>query len=160
MQSQLYYTSLPRIKSENFPLRPMFKGVENYRPLRQTTVREGTTKDKAGALPPAVLTKQQDSIKVDLLAELGNDFNSGDQPVGLSSDIGAVQATSESGNVTDVSFVDDCIVEVTVAKVQTYVDEYDTDSQNDFSDRNDEDITPITVSRSGRPIRAHFRSDS
>ena len=66
---------------------------------------------------------------MDLLAELGNDFNSGDQPVGLSSDIGAVQATSEGRNVTDVSFVDDCIVEMTVAKVQTYVDEYDTDSQ-------------------------------
>ena len=30
--------------------------------------------------------------------------------------------------MTDVSFVDDCIVEVTVAKVRTYVDEYDTDS--------------------------------
>ena len=97
---------------------------------------------------------------MDLLAELGNDLNSGDQPVGLSSDIGAVQATSEGGNVTDVSFVDDCIVKVTVAKVRTYVDEYDMDSQNDFSDRNDKDITPITVSRSGRPIRAHFRSDS
>ena len=96
---------------------------------------------------------------MDLLAELGNDFNSGDQPVGLSSDIGAVQATSEGRNVTDVSFVDDCIVEVTVAKVRTYVDEYDTDSQNDFSDRNDKDITPITVSRSGRPIRAHFHSN-
>ena len=96
---------------------------------------------------------------MDLLAEIGNNFNHGDQPAGLSSDKGAVQATSEGGNVTDVTFVDDCFVEVAVAKVRTYADEYDTDSQNDSSDREDEDIIPITVSRSGQPIRAHFRLD-
>ena len=61
--------------------------------------------------------------------------------------------------MTDVTFVDDCIVAVAVAKVRTYADEYDSESENDFSDREDEGITPITVSRSGRPIRAHFRLD-
>ena len=96
---------------------------------------------------------------MDLLAELGNDFNHGDQPAGLSSDKGAVQATSGGGNVTDVTFVDDCFVEVAVAKVRTYADEYHTDSQNDSSDREDKDIISITVSRFGRPIRAHFRLD-
>ena len=30
--------------------------LESYRPVRQWTVRSETTKDKAGALPPAVLT--------------------------------------------------------------------------------------------------------
>ena len=54
---------------------------------------------------------------MDLLAGLGNDYNFGDQPVGLSSDKGAVQTTSEGGNVTDVTFVDDCIVEVAVAEI-------------------------------------------
>ena len=44
--------------------------VEKYRPLRQSTAREETTKGKAGALPPAVYTKQQDSSKEDLLAGL------------------------------------------------------------------------------------------
>ncbi|RMX37316.1 hypothetical protein pdam_00008955, partial [Pocillopora damicornis] len=34
---------------------------------------------------------QQDSTEVDLLAELGNDFNSGDQPEELSSDKGATK---------------------------------------------------------------------
>ena len=48
---------------------------------------------------------------------LGNDSNSGDQPERLSSGKGAVQATSESGNVTNVTFVDDCIVQVTVADI-------------------------------------------
>ena len=34
-----------------------------------------------------------------------------------------------------------------------------TRTQNDFSDPEDEDITPISFSRSGRPIRAQFRLD-
>ncbi|PFX27112.1 hypothetical protein AWC38_SpisGene8180 [Stylophora pistillata] len=133
--------------------------VGKYRPLRQRTVREETTKDRAGALPPAVYTKQQDSTKVYLLAGLGNHFNSGDQSVSFSSDQGDVQATSEGGNVIDITFVDDCIVEVAIAEVRTHADEYDTDSENDFSDQEDEYITPITVSRSGRLVRAYFRLD-
>ncbi|PFX34985.1 hypothetical protein AWC38_SpisGene231 [Stylophora pistillata] len=87
----------------------------------QRTVREETTRDKAETFPPAVFTKQ-DSTKVDLLAGLGNDFNSRDQPVGLSSDKGAVQATSEDVNVTDATFVDE---------VRIYADEYDIDSENE-----------------------------
>ena len=96
---------------------------------------------------------------MDLLAELGNDFNSGDQLEELSSDKGAPQATSEGENATDVAFVDDCIVEVAVAKVRTYADEYDTDPENVFFDRKHEYIIPFTVSRFGRPICAHFRLD-
>ena len=116
--------------------------VEKYRPLRQRTVREETTMDRARALPPAIYTKQQDSTKVDLLARLGNDFNSGDQSVGLSSDKEAVQTTSEGGIVTDITFVDDCIVKVAVAEVRTHADEYETDSENDFSDRQRMKILP------------------
>ena len=56
--------------------------------------------------------------------------------------------------MTDVTFV-----EVAVAQVRTRADQYDTDSENYFSDREDEDIYPITVSGSGRPIRVHFRLD-
>ena len=41
--------------------------TEEYRPLRQRTARKETTNDTAGALPPAVYTKQQDSAKLDLL---------------------------------------------------------------------------------------------
>ena len=51
------------------------------------------------------------------MAGLGNDFNT-DDLVGIISeeDEGeAVQATSEDGDVTDVTFVDDFIVEVAVA---------------------------------------------
>ena len=40
----------------------MRRWVDNFRPVRQRTVRSETTKDKAGALPPAVYTKRADSI--------------------------------------------------------------------------------------------------
>ena len=109
--------------------------VEKYRPLRQRTVWEETTMDKARASPPAIYMKQ-------LLAGLANGFNSGDQPVRAHSDKGTVQATSESGNVTDVTFVDDCIAEVAVTEVRTDADEYDADSENDFSDRKRMKILP------------------
>ena len=73
----------------------------------------------------------------------------------------------KDGDVTDVTFVDDFLVEVAVAETRPPSDEYETDSEDDFfligrtktlhlSDREDEDIAPITVSRSGRPIRAQF----
>ena len=58
-----------------------------------------------------------------------------------------------------VTFIDDCIVEVAVAKVRTWAVENDTNAENDFSDREDEDITPVTVSRSGWPVRVQFRLD-
>ena len=55
--------------------------VEKYRTVRQRTVRGETTKDKAGALPPAVYTKQQDFNKVDLMVGIENDFNTEDPVV-------------------------------------------------------------------------------
>ena len=41
-------------------------------------------------------------------------------------------------------------------QLRKYAYEYDTDSENDSPQREDEDIPPI---RPGRPIRAHFRLD-
>lgn len=130
--------------------------VEKYRPVRQRTVRGETTKDKAGALPPAVYTQQHNFNKEDLTAGLGNDPNTED-PVEEEGEF--VQATSEGGDVTEVTFVDDSLVAVAVAKPQPPQDEYETDSEDDFSDTEGEDFAPIAVSRSGRPIRAHFRLD-
>ena len=59
--------------------------------------------------------------------------------------------------MTDVTFVDNCLVEVAVAEARPPPDEYPTDS--DFFDREDEADTALTVSISRRPIRAHFRLD-
>ena len=46
-----------------------------------------------------------------------------------------------------------------VAKAHPPQDEYETDSEDDFSDTEGEDFAPIGVSRYGRPIRAYFRLD-
>ena len=54
---------------------------------------------------------------------------------------------------------DDFLVEVAVSEMRPPPVENETKSEDDFSDREDENIAPITVSRSGRPIRAHFRLD-
>ena len=63
-------------------------------------------------------------------------------------------------DVTEVTFVNDCLIDVVVGAVRPpQEDEYDTASENDISDT-EEEISPVAVSRSGRPIRAHFRLDS
>ena len=127
---------------------------ESYRPLRQRTVREETTKGKTRAFTTGRLHEATRFHQSGLVGGLRNDFNSGDQPVGLNSDRGVIQATSEAGNVADVTFVETVPLKWQLRK---YTDECDTDSKNDFPHREDEDITPITVSRSRRPIPAHFR---
>ena len=60
--------------------------------------------------------------------------------------------------MTGVTIVDDCLVELAVAEARPPPDEYETDSEDNIFDREDED-TALTVLRSGRPIRAHFRLD-
>ena len=51
----------------------------------------------------------------------------------------------KDGDVTDVTFVDEFLVEVKVAEARPPSDEYETDLEDDFSDREDEDIAPITI---------------
>ena len=66
--------------------------------MRQRTVRKESTKDKTGALPPAVYRRQQGFKKVDLMEGLGSDFNIAEDPVGLTieeHEEEAVQTTSE-----------------------------------------------------------------
>ena len=89
---------------------------------------------------------------------LGNDLST-EEPIVFTMDeeeIGEdifVHAISEGGDAPQVTFVDDCLVAVAVVEARPPQDEYETDSGDDFSDRED----PVTVSRSGLPIRAHFR---
>ena len=59
--------------------------------------------------------------------------------------------------MTEVTFVDDCLAAVSAAKAQPRQDEYETDSEDDFSDTEGEDFAPIAVSRPRWPIRAYFR---
>ena len=135
--------------------------VEKYSPVRQRTVRGETIEEKAegkaGALPPAVYSKEQGCNRVDYLMEgLVNDLNT-EEPIVFTMDKEGkeedlfVHATSEGGDTSQVTFVDDCLVAVAVAEALPPPDEYETDSGDDFSDREDEDIAHVTVSRSGQP---------
>ena len=47
--------------------------------------------------------------------------------------------------MTEVTFVGDCLVAVAVAKAQPPQDEYETDSEDGFSDTDGEDLAPIAV---------------
>ena len=80
--------------------------MEKYRPVRQPTVRGETSKDKAGALPPAVYTQQHNFNKEDLTTGLANDPNTEDRAAFPREEEGEfVQATSEGEDVTEVIFV-------------------------------------------------------
>ena len=53
----------------------------------------------------------------------------------------------KNGDVTDVIFVDEFLVDMAVAEARPPPDQYETtDSEDDFSYREDGDIAPITVS--------------
>ena len=98
--------------------------VEKYRPVRQRTVRGETTMDKDGALPPAVYSKEQDCDRVDLMEGLGNDLNTV-EPIDFTVDEEEkeedlfVHATSEGGDASQVTFVDDCLVAVAVTEARS-----------------------------------------
>jgi len=53
--------------------------MEKYRPVRQRTVLGETSKDKAGALPPAVYTQQHNFNKRTRMAGPANDPNTEDR---------------------------------------------------------------------------------
>ena len=78
------------------------------------------------------------------MAGLGNDPNTEDRVAFTREEEGEfVQATSEGGDVTEVTSVHDCQVAVAVAKVQPPQDEYETDSGDDFSDTEGEDFARL-----------------
>ena len=131
--------------------------VDRYRPLRQRTVRSETTNDRAGALPPAVYSSQPSCTKM-IFHEDSQDHPVTESLEEIEQNMPPV--ADHDHNVTGVTFVDDsevavvAVCEMTDLPVQE--DEYDTDSE---SNREDDTSPDITVTRSGRAIRAHFRLD-
>ena len=91
--------------------------VEEYRPVRQRTVRGETTEDEAWALPLAVYSREQDCNRVDLMEGLGNALCTEEPRVFTmheeekEEDI-FVHGTSEGGNAPQVTSVEDCLVAV------------------------------------------------
>ena len=83
--------------------------------MRQRTVREESTKDKAGTLPPAVNTRQQDFNKVDLMAGIGFTSEEHEEV--------PFKLHPKDGDVTDDTVLDDFLIEVAVAEVRPPSDE-------------------------------------
>ena len=112
--------------------------VDEYRPVRQTTVRSETTKDTAGALPPAVYYTQPPHSKV-----MFHDDSTVEGREGIMKQI-MPQVTDDDGDyhVPSITFVDDSTVEiVAVGEVPDQEDEYDTDSGSNMED-DDHDSFP------------------
>jgi len=80
------------------------------------------------------------------MAGLANDPNTEYRAAFIRDEEGEfVQATSEGGDVTEVTFVDDCLLAVSFAKAQPPQDQYETDSEDDFSDTEGEVLRDCAI---------------
>ena len=126
--------------------------VDKYRRVRQRTVRSETTKDKAGALPPAVYYTQPPHPKV-----MFHDDSTVESREGMKQ---IMQVTDDDGDshVPSITFVDDNTVEIVArGEVPYQEDEYDTDSGSNMDDDNHDSYPhKTTLTKSGRAIGAHL----
>ena len=98
--------------------------VDKYRPVRQRTVWRETTKDKAGAPPPAVYYTQPPHSKV-----IFHDDSTAEGQEGMEQIMPQVTDDDGDSHVPSITFVDDSTVEiVAVGEVPDQEDEYDIDS--------------------------------
>ena len=120
--------------------------LESYRPVRQRTVRSETTKDKAGALPPAVYAVHHtDESEERLRYPEENTVSS-----------------ANAQRVVSIQFVDEGdVTEVFEDHREVQIDEYETDSDDEESDfeEHPEVVNRACVTRSGRAVRAFVRLD-
>ena len=120
--------------------------LQSYRPVRQRTVRSETTKDKAGALPPAVYAVHHtDESEERLRYPEENTVSS-----------------ANAQRVVSIQFVDEGdVTEVFEDHREVQIDEYETDSDDEESDfeEHPEVVNRACVTRSGRAVRAFVRLD-
>lgn len=133
--------------------------VDRYRPVRQRTVRSETTKDKAGALPPAVYSSQPPCTRVIFQEDVQDDSGT-DNRGRIEQNTCMSRATDHYHGEPRITFVDESMLAVVAVRDMTDLpeqeDEYHTDSDSDVDDDTPSDIT---FSRCGRAICAHFRLD-
>ena len=124
----------------------MKEWLESYRPVRQRTVRSETTKDKAGALPPAVYAVQPTA-------------NESEERLRFSEEIDIIRSNSVPHPVVSIQFVDDGDVsEMFEDHREVQIDEYETNS-GDEDTENEELVKRACITRSGRVVRAFLRLD-
>lgn len=166
-----FMTPLPSVALPKQEEETMKNWLENYRPVRQRTVRSETTKDKAGALPPAVYTKQSSAPARVVCFPSESSDNSDDQVQQVSQPSPERPNNSETSDASINFISDDIIQQVTLAsRLGTsnaaesdfhQVDEYESDS--DVSDMDDDSeemlINKPIFTRSGRQVKIWTRFD-
>ena len=111
----------------NKDITPGMKGqikgwLESYRPVRQRTVRSETTKDKAGALPPAVYAVHRTN-------------NESEERLRFPDENNVSSANAVPQHVVSIQFVDEGdATEVFEDHKGVQIDEHETDSDDEESD--------------------------
>ena len=130
--------------------------VDRYHPVRQRTVCSETTKDKAGALPPAVYSSQPSCTRVIFQEDVQDDSGT-DNRGGIEQNTCIPRATDHDHGVPRITFVHESMLAVVADGDMTDLpeqeDEYDSDSDSDVDDDTPSDTT---FSRCGRAIGAHL----
>ncbi|PFX15057.1 hypothetical protein AWC38_SpisGene20742 [Stylophora pistillata] len=134
----------------------MNEWLENYRPVRQRTMRTETTKDQAGALPPAAYAKP----KPDVTPKVRFPDYQDDRTLPASSEVNPLVSD------LSLSFISDSnIPQVKLASAADFnqVEEYESDSEvsdvDTDSDSEDLIISNPVVTRSGRQFKVWTRFD-
>ena len=123
--------------------------MENYRPVRQQTVRSETTKDKAGALPPAVYSqaKQKEHSHVEFNREQAiPDDAVTPTPITETTELSRGIDELQSVSLTFVNDLD--VPEVQIQDIQQ-LDEYETDSDTESDEEGDFEVVRKTCTIRG-----------
>ena len=126
--------------------------LEKYRPVRQRTARSETTKDKAGALPPAAYSNANPNAT----ARVFFPADQVEQTPTASSEMRSVVS-----DVSVLSFVSDATVpQLTLASnaVFNQVEEYESDSDDSIESEELVIGKPI-MTKSGRQVKVQTRFD-
>ena len=130
----------------------MKEWMENYRPVRQQTVRSETTKDKAGALPPAVYSqaKQKEHSYVEFNREQAiPDDAVTPTPITETTEQSELSHGIDELQSVSLTFVNDLDVpEVQIQDIQQ-LDEYETDSDTESDEEGDFEVVSKTCTIRG-----------
>ena len=109
--------------------------LESYRPVYQRTVRSETTKDKAGALPPAVYAVRRTDNESEERLRYPEENN---------------VSSANVQRVVSIQFVDEGdVIEAFEDHREVQIDEYETDSDDEESEL----VNRACVKRSGRAVK-------
>lgn len=137
--------------------------MKDYRPVRQRTVRSETTKDKAGALPPAIYSqaKQKEHSYVEFNREQAiPDDAATPTPITETTEQSEHSHGIDEPRSVSLTFVNNLDVpEVQIREIQQ-LDEYETDSDTESDEEGDFEVVSKTcTTRSRRAVRAFVRLD-